>query len=333
MDFRLQAHVRPGPFIKHAVAPPPIISTNLLSSSGYRSSSDEVRFLDVPLDHDSQGDSRRHQIRYWVDDSSWNGAADAPMFVEMPGESATYGPGRLDSFISGHGGVGLWLEHRFFGNSVPAGLDTSSSSLKYLTAEQSLADVADLVDHVKGNLNLTGPVVAYGCSYPGALAAWLRTRYPNKINAAIAASAPVSARVNFHDLDLSISLALRRVSPSCLSKVSATMDAVDSLMAEGAERRQEVKQMFGVPHDDALPQGDFDLRYMLADAVAMGVQTGGKKSLCSSFDRVDPKAAPLDLVQQFAQVTKRGAQKGRGGGVAPQPYGPSHHAPELKLLT
>eukprot|EP00966_Prymnesium_polylepis_P231300 5352459-Prymnesium_polylepis.1 len=154
--------------------------------------------------------------------------------------------------------------------------------------------MAKLVAHVKADKGLTGPVIAYGCSYPGALAAWLRTRYPDTVSAAIAASAPVQARVRFNALDRSVSLALDRHSPSCLSKIAATMDAVDSLLTQSEASAKRVKELFEMPSDASLAQGTFDLRYMLADTVANAVQTGQKASLCARLQSVDVEHATAE---------------------------------------
>lgn len=53
--------------------------------------------------------------------------------------------------------------------------------MNYLTSEQALADFAVLIQHMK---ELTpgaadSSVVAFGGSYGGMLAAWMRIKYPN----------------------------------------------------------------------------------------------------------------------------------------------------------
>lgn len=59
-----------------------------------------------------------------------------------------------------------------------------AAHLGYLTAEQALADFAVFLDWYKAN-TLGGaagsPVVAFGGSYGGMLAAWMRIKYPNAI--------------------------------------------------------------------------------------------------------------------------------------------------------
>lgn len=62
----------------------------------------------------------------------------------------------------------------------------------HLTVENVFGDYVDLLDFIKTKYNAQDKaVIAFGGSYGGMLAAWMRMKHPNKIQGAIAASAPV----------------------------------------------------------------------------------------------------------------------------------------------
>ena len=64
--------------------------------------------------------------------------------------------------------------------------------MSHCTSAEALADFAMLITTMKAELNAeTSPVVAFGGSYGGMLSSWFRIKYPNIIDGAIAASAPI----------------------------------------------------------------------------------------------------------------------------------------------
>ena len=61
-----------------------------------------------------------------------------------------------------------------------------------LSTDQALADFAYLIDHLRVSLNAeNSPIVGFGGSYGGMMAAWFRLKYPHMIDGVIAASAPI----------------------------------------------------------------------------------------------------------------------------------------------
>ena len=62
------------------------------------------------------------------------------------------------------------------------GKDSLQKNPSFLTIEQALADYAALIYHIKLKHEAqASPVVAFGGSYGGMLAAWLRAKYPNAV--------------------------------------------------------------------------------------------------------------------------------------------------------
>ena len=87
---------------------------------------------------------------------------------------------------------------RFYGKSHPTP-DLSTANLQYLSSHQALADIASFHDYIVGQYKLTDDNnwIAFGGSYSGALAAWLRIKYPHIVIGSVASSAPVQAELNF----------------------------------------------------------------------------------------------------------------------------------------
>lgn len=69
-----------------------------------------------------------------------------------------------------------------------------------LNSRQALEDLASFRINMTKRYNMTDDNrwIAFGGSYPGALAAWLRMKYPNIIYGAVASSAPIQAVFDFY---------------------------------------------------------------------------------------------------------------------------------------
>ena len=93
----------------------------------------------------------------------------------------------------------LSLRYRFYGKSHPTP-DLSTGNLRYLSSHQALADIANFHDYIVRQYKLTemNRWIAFGGSYSGALAAWLRIKYPHIVFGSVASSAPVLAEMDFY---------------------------------------------------------------------------------------------------------------------------------------
>lgn len=110
--------------------------------------------------------------------------------------------------------------------------------LGYLTSEQALADFAELITYVKSTNSgaENSPVIAFGGSYGGMLAAWMRIKYPHIITGAIAASAPILQFTGLTPCD-----AFNRVvtadftssSPECAESIRKSWKALSRILVNG----------------------------------------------------------------------------------------------------
>ncbi|XP_021289471.1 lysosomal Pro-X carboxypeptidase-like [Herrania umbratica] len=148
------------------------------------------------------------QHRYLINDTYWGGPKkNSPIFVYTGNE------GDIEWFAQNTGfmfdvapyfkALLVFVEHRFYGKSIPFGGDkdiaySNASTVGYLTSTQALADYATLIIDLKKNLTaVDSPVVVFGGSYGGMLAAWFRLKYPHIAIGALASSAPI---LNFENI-------------------------------------------------------------------------------------------------------------------------------------
>lgn len=175
----------------------------------------EPRWFRQPLDHFDKGRSETFLQRYWVSDRHY--APGGPVIVLDGGE--TSGENRLpfldtgivDILARATGGLGVVLEHRYYGRSLPV-LNLTTDALRFLNNNQSAADSANFMANVKfdgieEDLTAPGtPWIYYGVrkptralagiplkptvqgSYAGARAAHMRVLYPDLTFGAIASS-------------------------------------------------------------------------------------------------------------------------------------------------
>lgn len=78
--------------------------------------------------------------------------------------------------------------------------DLSIESLHYLSSEQALADLAYFIEaiNLQYSFDENTKWIAFGGSYPGSLAAWVREKYPKLVHGAISTSGPLLAKADFY---------------------------------------------------------------------------------------------------------------------------------------
>jgi len=104
---------------------------------------------------------------------------------------------------------------RFYGKSRPTP-DMSVKNLAYLSSEQALADIAKFISAMNEKYNLhDSKWIAFGGSYPGSLAAWLRLKFPHLVQGSVSTSGPVYAKADFVEYMEVVSAALNSTDSAC----------------------------------------------------------------------------------------------------------------------
>lgn len=159
----------------------------------------EELWFDAPIDHyDNHGaGGPTYPMRYLVDKSKFD-AEKGPIIFYAGNEGDVWTFWENSGFMhttlaEEFGALVVFGEHRFYGESMPFGDDTfKREHLDMLTVEQAMFDYVDLIKMIKETEGLEDrAVIVGGGSYGGMLSAWLRMKYPQWFQGALAASAPI----------------------------------------------------------------------------------------------------------------------------------------------
>jgi len=176
--------------------------------------------------------------RYLVSDLYWDGKGPILFYTGNEGDITSFwnNTGFVTTTLPPmFNGLVVFAEHRYYGESLPFGeLSFTSEHIRYLTTEQALADYAELIDFLKDKYNAqSSAVIAFGGSYGGMLSSWFRIKYPNVVDGAIAASAPIllfldtgASQWAFNEI---ITNDYEQVSPLCPNYVRSAFDTIQEM--------------------------------------------------------------------------------------------------------
>ncbi|KAK8030388.1 extracellular serine carboxypeptidase [Apiospora arundinis] len=220
--------------------------------------------ISVPIDHfhnDSFYEPHSdgfYNMRYWFDAQNYK--PGGPVIVLCAGE--TSGVGRLPFLEKGivaqltqaTNGIGVILEHRYYGESWPV-KDLSTPNMRFLTTDQALADTAYFAQHVKfeglEHLDLTSATtayIAYGGSYAGAFVAFLRKLYPETYWGAISSSGVTEAIWDYWKY---FEAAAKFAPAGCAETTQKMTNVVDNILLAKMKDTKlvgQIKQVFGLPN-------------------------------------------------------------------------------------
>ncbi|KAF3976341.1 hypothetical protein CMV_000472 [Castanea mollissima] len=183
--------------------------------------------------------------RYVINDRYWGGAnASAPIFAylgaEFPLDEEFPNIGFLSDNAPRFKALQVYIEHRYYGESVPFG--SMKAALKnesirgYFNSAQAIADYAAVLLHIKKNLSAeNSPIIVIGGSYGGMLAAWFRLKYPHIALGAIASSAPIlyfdtiAPQAGYFSI---VTKDFKETSESCYKTIQKSWAEIDGVASE-----------------------------------------------------------------------------------------------------
>lgn len=240
-------------------------------------------WFDQVLDHFNYKTSSTWKQRYFVISDYFNPNV-GPVLLYICGEYTC--PGIPDSrhwpivMAQRWQGLILVLEHRFYGASMPFGNDSLKlDNMRYLNSEQALKDLAYFTEQMSANkmykIN-NNPWIAIGGSYPGALSAWYRYKYPHLTIGAIASSAVVNAFAYYPQFDEQIYLSTNKSGDYCWKALNDTSSKVEEILSSGEGPAFKAQFAGG----DKL--SDVEFLFFWADSIIDKVQYGSRTQLCDS---------------------------------------------------
>ncbi|CAH1161425.1 unnamed protein product [Phyllotreta striolata] len=162
----------------------------------------ETRYAEVPVTHfEWLSQMKTFKLRYLVNAKNFERTGPIFVYVGGKGDISVYAQnsGFIFDISKTFNAMIVFIEHRYYGQSLPFTNESFSlDNLKYLTTREVLADVMLVVNLLKKSTydnafaTETPPIVAFGSGYSGALAAWLRMKFPYMFLGAVASSAPMA---------------------------------------------------------------------------------------------------------------------------------------------
>lgn len=209
-----------------------------------------------PLDHrkGNATSSLTFQQRYWYSLRHYKPPSQrsspqspVPLIVLEGGETdatarlSYLDHGIVDILAAAVGGIGVVLEHRYYGTSYPTrdqfpspGAAWGVEELQWLNNWQAEQDSVDFVRNVdfagvSENVNSkVSPVITYGGSYAGARAAHLRLLYPDDFHGGIASSAVTAALEDYPEYMYGVA---RGNNVHAVQAIEAAIASIDAIIA------------------------------------------------------------------------------------------------------
>ncbi|XP_066291726.1 lysosomal Pro-X carboxypeptidase-like [Branchiostoma lanceolatum] len=205
----------------------------------------KTRYVEVQVDHFSFANSDTFQLRYLVNDTYYKDGDPIFFYTGNEGDIEDFvkNTGLLIEMAPRFGALVIFAEHRYYGQSLPYGKESfkDPAHLGYLTSTQALADFAVLITHLKETVPgaANSPVFAFGGSYGGMLAAWIRMKYPHLVAGSLASAASIFQYPGITDCEAYSHVATRtfqRSGAGCPERIRSSWDVIQDLGKTDAGR-------------------------------------------------------------------------------------------------
>lgn len=215
------------------------------------------------IDHGNPSLGTFKQLYYY--DAEFYAGAGSPIILNAPGENAAvnytgYVTNRTlaGTFAQRVGGAAILIEHRYWGYSSPFA-NLTTDNLQYLTLDNAVQDLIYFAENVRLPFDPQGssrpdkaPWVLTGCSYSGALSAWVHALRPGTFWAHHCSSAVVETIDSFWQYFGVVREAMPQNCSADFSKVISHVDKVLSNGTEEAKKKLKNKFGFGILDDEDL---------------------------------------------------------------------------------
>ncbi|KAK6196060.1 hypothetical protein SNE40_001356 [Patella caerulea] len=213
------------------------------------------QYFDQTIDHFnfvSYGQKTFKQ-RYLLQDKWFDAVNKGPIFFYTGNEGSITSFWNNTGFVFDiapqFGALVVFAEHRFYGKSMPFGADSfKGNNIGLLTIEQALADYAVLINKIKKTYKATkSPVITFGGSYGGMLSAYMRFKYPNLVDGAIAASAPIylmSKVIDPSQFFVRVTSDFKQSNPICSANIRKAFTTMKSMASSGPAGLKTLSEKF-----------------------------------------------------------------------------------------
>ncbi|XP_057864864.2 uncharacterized protein LOC131072645 [Cryptomeria japonica] len=291
--------------------------TNCLVSNSCMVSYEEYNYTQV-LDHFGYRPESYQTFpqRYFIDKSSWGGAQNnSPIFVWLGAEidiTYTLDVGIMIDQAPNFKALVVYIEHRYYGTAMPFGGEkgayANASTMGYFTSTQALADYATLIVDLKKTLKAEDcPVVVFGGSYGGMLAAWFRLKYPHLTIGALASSAPLlylDGITPTYGYGRVVTEDFGNVSEICYRRINESWDMIDKI----ASSRQGLLNLSKLFNTCKHVSRKSDLQYALESMYIYAAQYHFEdvQGICKAINSLPGNESTVRRIASATNYTSKG---------------------------